>query len=281
MVKKNENSIIIVIVIYNVNLEDCITFKTLINYISNSNLIYDLIIFNNSNEIKIPQNKSYKVVNSNENKKLSGAYNYALSYARENDKDWILLLDQDTELTEDYFSKLTLYFNSTPLNSEIVSIIPFLIENSKTISPHKIGLFNFKDSKVINPGIQHEHITAFNSLSLLNVEFMLSLGGFNIEYPLDMLDHWYYLQIYNCKKKVYVLDTYIEHKLSLSSYENNVSIERHRSILKAEKAFTKELGRTHYLLYKIKLTIRLISQFIFFKDKRYASIIFKTLIGKL
>ncbi len=275
-----ENGIAIVIVLYKTSLELSMTYKTLKLFISNINTNFEIIIYNNSDTETISENSNYQVVTSQKNDKLSGPYNYTLKFAKEHNLKWILLLDQDTEITKEYFVKLA-DFLCMEKDSDLVAVVPFLKENSKVLSPQKINNFGWWQRKIVTPGYQTGRVTAFNSLSLLDVEFMLSIGGFNIEYPLDMLDHWYYLQIYNQRKKVYVLDTYIEHQLSLSNYENNVSFERHRSLLKAEKGFTKELGITHYLSYKIRLTLRLIRQFIFFKDKRYALIIFKTLIGKL
>jgi len=281
MIQLTENSITIVIVIYNINIEDCLTYKTLVKYIHKFKLAYDIIVFNNSSNVIIQQNEGFDIVNSSENKKLCGAYNYALNKARKNNCKWLLLMDQDTELTADYFVKLNLYFENCIHNSEIASIVPYLEENNKIISPHKIGFVKFKNNKKLDSGIHREHITAFNSLSLLNVEFMVSIGGFGNEYPLDMLDHWYYLQIYKFKKAVYVLDTKVKHELSINDYEKNVSYTRHLDILQAEKKFSKEQGQNYYFAYKIRLTYRLIKQFIFYKDKLYAKTILKTLLNKL
>lgn len=277
----SENKIVIVIVLYQTSVESCLTYKTLTEHIQDTSLEYELIIYNNSIKEPIPLSETYHAVNANSNEKLVGAYNYALNVAREQKCKWLLLLDQDTEITKDYFAKLIQFFYSDNDTEEIAAIVPFLIENSKILSPQRINHFAWWQHQLSTSGIQNGRICAFNSLSLLKVEFIDSIGGFSSYFPLDMLDHWYYLQIYNNNKKVFVLDTYIKHQLSLSDYEQNVSLIRHQDLLTAERAFTKKLGLTHYLTYKVRLGIRLFRQMIKFRDKRYAIIILKTLIGKI
>jgi len=97
---------------------------------------------------------------------------------------------------------------------------------------------------------------------------------------LDMLDHWYYNQIYLQRKKVYVLDCIINHNLSFQNYEREVDLGRHTEFLEAERLFVKELGLRYYVGYKVKLFLRAIKQYLIFGDKRYATITLKKLVGK-
>lgn len=278
--KQLKNNILVVIVLYKIELYESITYNSFIKSVVDLNLNYEILIFNNSSDVIIKNDFNHVIVNSTINERLSGAYNYALNYATEQHKDWLLLLDQDTIITRDYFVKLQNFFQESHAE-DIVAVVPFLREKNRVLSPQKINFFGWWQHKILNSGYQKGRVSAFNSLSLLKVEFLNSIGGFNEEYPLDMLDHWYYLQIYKLKKIVYVLNTYIEHELSVSNYESKVSLERHFGLLKAEKSFTKELGKSHYFTYKIRLIFRLFRQTLFFKDKRYAKLIFQILINKL
>jgi len=277
----NKISIVIVIVLYNSNLNDSKSYLSFTKAIEDSKIDYTLILYNNSKEIEIPQNESYLVVNADSNQKLTGAYNYTLEYASNLKKKWILLLDQDTEITTGYFTELVKFFSSNQISNDTAAIVPFLKENNKILSPHKIGFFNCLRIKIKSSGYQKGYITAFNSLSLLHVDFMNSIGGFNTKYPLDFLDYWYYYQIFKFKQKVFVLDTIVNHELSLNNYESNISLARHTELLIAEKTFVKEMGTIHYCFYKIRLIFRLSKQLLLIKNKNYANIIFKILTNKL
>ena len=140
---------------------------------------------------------------------------------------------------------------------------------------HKMG----ETTPITVAGTYSGNIVAFNSLSLLSTDFVMSIGGFSELYPLDMLDHWLYRQIAVHKKSVEVLDTYISHSLSL--LDNSMSYNRLADFLAAEQRFVStELTMTHYISYKIRLAIRLIKQWIRLRDRRRTQITFKALIGK-
>ncbi len=274
-------SIVIIITLYNSELIESESFMSLININDKQIIDYNLILYNNSKEIEIPNHESYLIINDKTNQKLAGAYNFALNYALKNNQEWILLVDQDTEITQDYFIKLASFLESDKQSNDIVAIVPFIKENSQVLSPHKINFFNCRRKVISNSGLQNDYVSAFNSMSLLKVNFITSIGGFNIDFPLDMLDYWYYYQIHKNGKKVYVLDTYVNHNLSITHYERNISLERHTDLLLAEKKFIREIGLVHFSFYKVRLLYRFIKQLIFFKNKRYAQIILKNLFNKL
>lgn len=277
MCKSTTETITIVIVLYKMQLIDCLTYQTLINNIKNSKIDYSLIFYNNSSDIDIPLSSEYKVVNSKENGKLFRAYNFALNYSKKPDSKWLLLLDQDTEITTEYIEKLDFFLNRNN-NENIVAVVPILKEGHKILSPKKISSFGWWEYNIKHSGFQEERIVAFNSLTLININFIQSIGGFSSEYPLDMLDHWYYHQINLFNKHVYVLDTEINHKLSLLNYEDNISLERHIDFLEAERKFIlTELSASHYITYKLRLLFRLTKQLLFYKNKRYCRISFKSL----
>ena len=71
------NKIYIVIVLYQTELKDSVAFNSLSINIQALTIPYELLIFNNSPEIRIPYDKAYSVV-STTNIGLAYAYNYAL-----------------------------------------------------------------------------------------------------------------------------------------------------------------------------------------------------------
>ncbi|NDP19743.1 MAG: glycosyltransferase [Paludibacter sp.] len=274
MEKTKLNSLAIVIVLYNTNLDNCISYKTLSDSIKNTHLNWDLILFNNSPDFHIVSDVAKIVINSPKNEMLSGAYNFAYRFAIENNRSWLLLLDQDTEITIDYFNNLSNVLNNGILPIETVAVIPFLKENNKIISPHRISFFNLVRSPIVNPGILGGHITAFNSLSLINVDFLKTIGGFSSNYRLDMLDYWMYLKIYKLKKQIYLMDTCVKHSLSLNNFENSMSIERYKQLLLSENKYISEFNFPHMLFYKTRLVFRSIKQFLVYSNKKYSKITF-------
>lgn len=276
-----ENSIQIVLVLYKADLAESKTYQSLKKYIHSFALDYDVLIYNNSPEIVIPQSDEYTVVNASGNDFLAGAYNYALALAEKSGKEWMLLLDQDTEITEDYFVELS-DFLSKRVDADLVAVVPALASDETVLSPKRISDRKWKHYE-IERGKYHqgENIIAYNSLALLSVEFMRQIGGFSESYPLDMLDYSYFRQIYLHNKKIYVLNCELRHYLSHSGYEENVSITRHENYLSAEKDFIfNELGRKYVCSYRMLLLRRFIKQVLFFKNKAYAKITLQKLMSK-
>lgn len=269
-----DNTIHIIIVLYKTSLENSKTYTSLIKHIHLFKHEYSLIIYNNSCEISIPNSEHYTLINASENQKLTGAYNFALDFAKTNQAKWLLLLDQDTEITSDYFSKLSACLSGDSITNDIVAIVPFLTENKKQISPHNIFFFSNLVGLVKKPGVQHRHIIALNTLSLIRTDFISKIGGFSTKYPLDMLDYWTYTQIHKHKMKIYVLNTHVEHCLSVSDFEKNMSVSRYADLIEAEKSLMRESGALQLLVYKIKLIFRFLKQFIRFKNKRFSQITF-------
>lgn len=98
------STIQIILVLYKTTLKDCLSYQSLKQYLPKTSINYELILFNNYSEITIENEQNCTVINSKTNLMLTGAYNYALNIALESGKKWLLLLDQDTLLTEKYFN---------------------------------------------------------------------------------------------------------------------------------------------------------------------------------
>ena len=92
------------------------------------------MIYNNSPEFEIPSSNDYNVYVPQENKMLAGAYNYALSEASKVGYEWLLLLDQDTELTREYFIELCQFVNSSDSDNYDIAI-PILKNEDFYLSP--------------------------------------------------------------------------------------------------------------------------------------------------
>lgn len=274
---RTTNKIMIVIVLYKTQLEASKTYQTFVIHSNKLKCNYELLIYNNSSELSIEPSQSFTLVNAEKNNMLTGAYNMALSMANKIQAEWLLLIDQDTELTSAYFECLSEYLNKNEAE-DVVAVVPFLEENNKQLSPHRLMFFNNMAVKISKAGLQHKNTTALNTLTLIRTNFIYEIGGFSEKYPLDMLDYWVYTQIQQNKKKVYVLNTSIKHNLSVSEFERNMSLSRYNDLVLAEKKLMLELGIMYSIVFKLKLVLRFMKQIIVFENKKFAVITLKNIL---
>lgn len=277
-------SLVGVAVLYKCSFEKSNTIVSLNKSLERMNLRLALLVYDNGPE-KQSNKESFEYGNLDivykhdpENSGISKAYNEGVEFASGRRADWILLLDQDTVFNSNFFES---YIETTAksIAHDIVCIIPKVlsINDSILFSPSKIfpgGIT--RPLKRIKPGIIVEPITSINAGTFISTQFVKSIGGFNNAFPLDMLDHWYFREINNKKKKVLLLDTYIHHDLSVISFFDKVSISRYDSILLSEREFFKD----HFvdlIVYKLRLVIRFIKQLLA-GEKEYVKLTLKSLI---
>jgi len=263
------NSIEIVIVLYQCSLDKSDTFLSLENKLKILNIEHEVILFNNDKNQQIEDTR-FIVVNSKNNQKLVGAYNFALNRAIKSGKNWILLLDQDTVIPDNYFEELQKLFSSD-YSSDLVAIVPILESDGMVLSPKKISSNMRFESDINKTGYTKKRINAVNSMSLLNVHFIESIGGFCKEYSFDMLDQWYFNQIYKHHKLVYILPVTTKHASSFVNLEKNVTVARYKEFLKVESKFIRnDLGCIKFICYKSKLAARSLKQFVKFENKNFS-----------
>lgn len=258
--------IYIVIVLYRLKLKDSIAFKSLEKHSDRLNSLgARILIYNNSPEIEVGESELCKVINSKGNNKLLGAYSYALQDATKHGYDWLLLLDQDTELTREYFDELNIFLSKSEVKEYDVAV-PVLFSKHHHLSPiacrKDIGPFvatkNIKSQSDIDKKIDNYFIVAYNSVSLISIETLNKIGGFGSEYKLDMLDYYYYYRLSKINSKVYILPVSLNQNLSLLEDSSFMSIERYRDYLSSRLNFAHQIGTQSVLFYKINLLIELL-----------------------
>ncbi len=268
------NSLQIILVLYKTKIDNSLCYQSLLKCICKLKIDFELLIYNNSSEIIIPQREDYEVINAPLNDRLAGAYNYALKQAVETKKKWLLLLDQDTELTKEYFEELNQILESD--ESENISVIIPQIQKGKCfIAPKtyfpQLG-YTFFTKQLRQSGFCSKCISSINSGTVLNTRVIEEIGGFSYKYPLDGLDIWYFYQLYKKGKKVYVMKTVLEHDFSMLDYPK-MTIGRYKSIFDADLQFTKELGCLAVFLWKLKIPLRAAKRLCHKEQRKYALLI--------
>lgn len=270
-----------IIVLYKNNLENSRTIKTL-EISLNKNI--NLFVYDNSPERQYQEEEfvyskfNIRYFHDPLNSGLSKAYNHALELAVNNKSSWLLLLDQDTYFTKEYIDSIeTLEIDK--LGDKIVAIIPRVdsLTNNQKISPAKILLGGICRPFECQKGIVKSKISGINSGTILKVDYLKSINGFNTNYTLDMLDHWYFKKIFNDKEDVFLLDAVINQDLSvLENFEDAVSIQRYKQMLNAEYLFMKEESFISLVVFRLRLISRVLKQRKFI-NKEYYKFTLKTL----
>jgi hypothetical protein len=269
--------VLLAIVLYRCKFNDSSTINSITKYLDKHCAVneYCINIYDNSEESQVINDSRFCYCSNSKNYYLAYNYNRALDFCINNNIEWMVLLDQDSILSDEY---LNIIFNKQ-LEKESICYVPNIFShNGNCIAPYTISL-GFRKRYSLS---DKSKLYSINSGTVINVElFYNKIGVFTNKYPLDFLDHWYFHKINRLNGKIEVLPVRILHDLSVSNISTPVSLERYKSILKSERTFFyNELGIFDRVLYKFNLLRR---YFIWVKRKKnaYAKLVLKCFWGRL
>ncbi|WP_125766772.1 glycosyltransferase [Lapidilactobacillus wuchangensis] len=256
--------LMVVIVTYRKNFLDTPSAETLLKF-SKEKLI-QLVVYDNEcvgNEIT-----ETNVINirSEKNLGLAVAYNFALSQARKDNTKWLLLLDDDTTITAEYLRSILEFHTSAPVKA----FLPTVISENTIISPLKADRYiSLREKAIPISGLSDDKIMAINSGTVLSVEKLVEIGGFNESFSLDFLDHWIFWRLNQEKDMKYFISTHqINHKLSVQSL-NTLDFDRYLGILQSEFLFYTQYDREKLSEYKKNLFFRTIKHFLLIRNRKF------------
>lgn len=272
--------IFILVAIYKEEIQHSITVKSIIeNNILIERLFnqVELLIYDNSpapQKLEINLSFPIKYYSDINNGGLSPAYNYAFKMAKLQ-YDWILFLDQDTELNEMYFIELNKALKKIKLSNDVVAIVPKMYHNQNNFSPVQVKWGGIH--RQINPkysGVyENSELMAIGSGMVLKTSFISSIGGFNNIYWLDCLDRWIFLNIHKKSKKCFILQTKLNHQLSILDFKKYMNPEKYFNQVYYEAIFMlmyKSMAENIFFL--LRIFRRAIYLFIQTKNFRYSKI---------
>jgi GT2 family glycosyltransferase len=214
---------------------------------------FSLMLYDNSPQPQpmladLPVKPTY--IHDGSNGGLAPAYQYALDQADAAGASWLLLLDQDTRLTEEYIAECLQLSAELQPSSEIGGIVPKLVANGIIYSPESDFLYRLRrqfrgERHPVEPtafGVQARLLNAYNSGALLRVRAVETIGGFPKDYWLDYLDHAVFREIQQHGFQIFVMRTALEQSLSHLDLDK-VPHWRHRSVLTAQTRFVRRYGR--------------------------------------
>ncbi|MDD3321893.1 MAG: hypothetical protein PHS59_10665 [Paludibacter sp.] len=179
-----------VVVLHEIKVNESTSLKTLNNTLTDIGkldvLVYDHSL-NSAENLNNFENLELFYKHDSRNLSLGIAYNYAAKIARNLGKKWLLLLDQDTLLSEDLFFQYESYLEKFPNEFLFAPILK--LSNGKIFSPCRYFFKRGFLMKKIEPGIHNlNYISPVNSGMLIRLNNYIACGGYNENVKLDFSD---------------------------------------------------------------------------------------------
>ncbi|MET3112926.1 rhamnosyltransferase [Pedobacter sp. CG_S7] len=249
------NKLLVVVVLYNLRLEESSSLISLNqNCLLTDVLIYDNSLDNlNQNSKNFFQYLNIKYIHDPSNPGVSKAYNSAVEYAFQNNKSFILLLDQDTFLPK---NALEIYLNAAIKNQEIKLFAPCLKFNDKIYSPcnyymhkgfhknkFKMGVNSLKDVNFLNSGL------------LLNIHAFKQTGGYDENIRLYFSDFEFINRFKKYYKSYFLIDLVCLHELA-STDKTDLNKALNRFVIYCTDAKMAAKSKLLWFQYCITLGLR-------------------------
>ncbi len=261
-------SLFAVIVLYQVSPSDSSTLHTLLlsaSRVPQDCLNLHILLYDNTcggqSVGNLPGNVEYWAASQNGG--IAEAYNYALMRASSEGFQWLLTLDQDTELPSDFLMRVATIASSLE-TGPVGAIVPFIHGKGKLFSPHRFAAgFLHRWLPTDYEGISQTPVYAINSGSVLRVEALAQIGGYDPRFWLDFSDYMVFHRLQQYGKRVYVAGSLkLNHDFSMQGMEC-LSPDRYRNALEAECAFWDlKIGRFAGLVCTLRLMARICKRII-------------------
>ncbi len=210
---------------------------------------------------------------------LAAAYDAALQHAEALGAGWLMLLDQDTTLTSDYLQEVL----TLTQTSDAAVLVPRLTCRGRVVSPFEPAFLHPPNE--LPPHVQGAWTTplqAFNSGAVFAVEQLRQRGGFDLDFPIDYLDHTSFARIAAAGESIYVLQAQLEHELAsqIPGPMTDAALRRERDILAGERRFWLRYGTpAQRRLLWLHLLRRAVSVAVHKRDLRHARMLLRAAMG--
>jgi GT2 family glycosyltransferase len=221
---------------------------------------------------------------SEQNLGTAGAYNKGIDLAERKGIPWMLLLDQDTDLTVDFLRAMIQHSRDLDSRPEVASVVPFIRSYGHLVSPRRFGRFN-RSAPIERgfSGLVKEDAYAVNSASLMRVSALREIGGYSNDFWLDLSDVYAFQQLYLRGKRVYVAgELELNHAIAGMNFEREMVPQRYETFLAAESAYLQTYrSRFENIFQTLWLPLRALRQWREYRDKSYAKITWRYFMMRL
>jgi GT2 family glycosyltransferase len=260
-------SILAVVVLYNCEPSQSQSASALFQILNENAELgkhFSLVLYDNSPQAQshlVPADFPVHYVHDPSNGGLASAYNFALARAESEQREWLLLMDQDTSPTREFMFELLEAAASLHAQPDVAAIVPKLTVHGTVHSPAIPFLEQMRRQFMppIQPigldvvGVLQRRMCSYNSGSTLRVSAVRSVGGFPAEFWLDYLDHAIFHALFAGGYRIYVMRSTLAHEASYANLDR-LSFWRMHNVLMAQTLYVKRNGNfTDRLLYRFWL----------------------------
>ena len=262
----NEHEILFVIATYKDKYFECESYKRLVESFNTfgKNNILNIYVADNTNvpNWNLDHPKHSENVNINyhhfpTNPGLPYVYNKSAQFATDNNFKWIVFLDQDTKLPNNFYQEYV------SINQTEVIYCPLVFSEGKLMSP---SAYKFYRSAIIDlpstSSIALSGHSCINSGLLLRTDFFMKIDGYNDRLFLDFADHDFIEKVYKSGiKKLGIINVILEQDFSSNTHNKLQAIGRYRTFVKDLLNFKKKRNKVKIFFYVdlphvLKLTIQ-------------------------
>ena len=160
---------------------------------------------------------------------LSKAYNIGLDLLKSRgDEGIVILLDDDSNVTQEYFDELEADLRDHP--DVDIFCPPIRAQDGKFYSPNSYGLIKSHQMHQATDMVPQKHFNAINSCTAIR-SYVFDGYRYDERLFLDQIDHKFFEDQRNLGRKFMKMSTIINHEFSLQEVKDIQSIERRYSIL--------------------------------------------------
>lgn len=267
-----------VVVLYKVAPEDSAALAGLLGALAQDRATANavrLLVYDNSPQAQNwqpPANVHALYIHDIANGGLLAAYQRALIEAQQNGAPWLLLLDDDTQVTDDFMQMQLQMTSELAARPDIAAVVPRLRSGGIVRSPH--GPVGWRQSPLPlhRDGPAPVGATAFNSGAMLRRSAIEAVGGFPGNYPLDYLDHAMFARLARAGYRLWVLPVTLDHPMTWDDPSGEMGYDRFARVLATEQRFHREYGGIEgAIAFRLRCALRA-WRYRRWEDQRFAEI---------
>ncbi len=240
---------------------------------------YNVLMWDNSERVaddvnlRFPFDYRHTLSHGAANHGVSGAYNGALEVAIRYGYKWMLLLDDDTEVTADFLDGMWKHQCAVSGNTVIAAIAPLLFERDFQLSPQQVLTHRHRPVAPGAPRILVSESFAANSGVMIRTAALKEIGGYSVDFWLDYSDIELFRRLYRAGKQIFLAaDLRLQHSMTMLDYDGRMTTARYTNFLYAEQAYYdlyQDISQN--AVYVLRLLARVLRQ------RRYRNKAFSTL----
>ena len=269
------NNFLILIVLYECKVKDSSSYNSLLKsseYLSESKLI----LWDNSPSVQsinsqVSELKSVEYLHTSETMSLSQIYNRVIKET--NHYDYLVILDQDSSFSIDFFEKLN---NAIFKNSTINLFLPIVKAEQTIVSPGDYKTFKGSYWKKEKSGlIKAKNVLAINSGMVINFKYLKNIYiGYDERLRFYGTDTFFMLDYQKNNEFLFVINYIFKHKSALLDRDESLNMQLFRldNVFSAWKII-HEHNKINLFLINIFIFLKIVKLVIFYRNIKYLKLL--------